>query len=140
MKNKNSKKDKKPKQLTGNVGLYYVSYELAKRGWNVLITTRNARGPDIIAYSQSGKIMHTIQVKALSRRNPTSVGSSSSSQKNFKMSKFVIICNNVYDANPQSFIAKTNQIKINKHGWIEPKDYEKFKDNWKIIGDGLDEF
>ena len=139
MADKNSKKDKKPNQLTGNAGLYYVSYELAKRGWNVLITSRNARGPDIIVYSQSGKTMHTIQVKALSKRNPTSVGQTESSQKNFKMSEFVIICNNVYDSSPQSFIAKTDQIRINRHGWIEPNDYEKFKDNWEIIGNGLDE-
>ena len=50
------------------------------------------------------------------------------------------VCHNVYDANPQSFITKSNQIKVNKHGWTEPKDYEKFKANWDIIGDGLDEF
>ena len=34
---------KKSNQIVGNVGLYYVCYELSKRGWNVLPTSRNAK-------------------------------------------------------------------------------------------------
>ena len=129
MKNKNSKKDKKPNQLTGNVGLYYVSYELAKRGWNVLTTSRNAKGPDIIIYSQSGKKTHGIQVKALSKWNHVNPGN----PENFRMSDFVIICINVY-SNPELYIAKPRQFTINKHGWINRNTYVKFKDNWKMSG------
>jgi len=29
------------KQIVGNTGLYYVCYELSKRGWNVMPTARN---------------------------------------------------------------------------------------------------
>lgn len=47
------KKNKLPKQVVGNVGLYYVCYELSKRGWNVLPTSRNAKGVDIIIYNQA---------------------------------------------------------------------------------------
>jgi hypothetical protein len=39
-------------QLVGNMGLYYICYELSKRGWNALPTSRNARGIDIVIYSQ----------------------------------------------------------------------------------------
>jgi hypothetical protein len=39
-------------QLVGNMGLYYICYELSKRGWNTLPTSRNARGIDIVIYSQ----------------------------------------------------------------------------------------
>jgi len=46
---------KYPKQVVGNAGLFYVSYELSKRGWNVLPTSRNTRGIDIIIFSQDGK-------------------------------------------------------------------------------------
>lgn len=119
---------KNPRQLTGNVGLYYVSYKLAKKGWNVMPTSRNAKGPDIIIYSQDGKTMYKIQVKALSKWDHVSA----SSKKNFLMSDFVIICTNVY-SDPEIFIAKTNQVTINKHGWINKKTYLKFKDNWNII-------
>jgi len=108
---------KNPRQLTGNIGLFYVAYELSTRGWNVLPTSRNAKGPDLIIYSQDGKVMYKIQVKALSKWDHVSA----SNKKNFLMSDFVIICTNVY-SKPEIFIAKTNQVTINKHGWINKKN------------------
>ena len=42
-------------QVTSNVGLYYVCYQLAKRGWNVMPTSRNARGVDIIIYNYDAR-------------------------------------------------------------------------------------
>lgn len=45
----------KSNQIVGNVGLFYVCYQLCKRGWNAMPTSRNARGIDIIIYSQGGK-------------------------------------------------------------------------------------
>ena len=35
-------------QLVGNVGLYHICYELSRLGWNVLPTSRNAGGIDLI--------------------------------------------------------------------------------------------
>lgn len=34
-------------QITGNIGLFYACYELSRKGWNVMPTSRNARGIDI---------------------------------------------------------------------------------------------
>ena len=34
-------------QVTGNAGLFFVSYRLSCLGWNVLLTSRNTRGVDI---------------------------------------------------------------------------------------------
>jgi len=127
---------KNPKQLTGNVGLYHVCYQLAKRGWNVLPTSRNARGPDLIIYSQNGKKTYKIQVKSLSKWNHIMPGA----KENFTMSDFVIICTNVYEEIPKLYIAKTGELykSTNKHGWINKKKYVKYRDNWKIIkGSGL---
>lgn len=59
---------KKSTQLTANIGLYYVCYQLSRRGWNVMPTARNARGIDIVAYKGSGKDFIGIQVKTLSGR------------------------------------------------------------------------
>src|SRR5437879_4158275 len=59
-------------QTVGNIGLYYVCYRLSLLGWNVMPTSRNARGVDIIAYSQDGSCKLTFQVKALSK--PTNAG------------------------------------------------------------------
>jgi transposase len=50
------------------VDVAIACYELSKRGWNVLPTSRNARGIDIVIYSQDAVRKYTIQVKALSKR------------------------------------------------------------------------
>jgi hypothetical protein len=65
----------KDNQIVGNMGLYHVCYELSRLGWNVLPTSRNTRGVDIVIYSQDSKRKHTIQVKTLSKRNPVPLGS-----------------------------------------------------------------
>src|SRR6266699_1436173 len=39
-------------QTIGNIGLYFVCYQLSRRGWNVMPTARNARGVDVLIYSQ----------------------------------------------------------------------------------------
>ena len=134
-----------PTQLTANVGLYYVSYELAKHGWNVLITSRNAKGPDMIIYSQSGKKKHTVQVKATTNKRQIPVGSNID---NFRMSDFVIMCVNVYKS-PELFLAKADKISVkitnakkgtsDKGYYINHEEYTKYKDNWEILGDGRDE-
>ena len=36
-----------PKQDVGNIGLYYVAYKLAQKGFRVFPTTRNAKGADM---------------------------------------------------------------------------------------------
>lgn len=62
---------KTDKQIIGNVGMFYVCYQLSLLGWNVMPTSRNAKGIDIIAYSPDGKNYLGIQVKTLS--NPVHV-------------------------------------------------------------------
>ena len=37
----------KDRQITGNVGLYFICYKLSRWGWNVLPTSRNARGIEL---------------------------------------------------------------------------------------------
>ena len=122
-------KKENPKQGTGNAGLFYVSYQLAKRGWNVLPTSRNSKGPDLFIYSQDGKKMYKIQVKALSKHNNINPGKMDS----WLMNDIVIICTDVYSKNPEIYIGKPKQFTVNKHGWIAKNTYTKFKDNWKII-------
>lgn len=41
-------------QVVGNIGMYYACYQLSRMGWNVMLTSRNAKGIDIIAYDRSG--------------------------------------------------------------------------------------
>ena len=103
----NAEKKKPPRQLVGNIGLYYVCYELSKRGWNVLPTSRNAKGVDIVIYNQDATTTHTIQIKALSKKDPVPLGNNLDNL----IAKYLIICRSVFDENPEIFIAEIDQIK-----------------------------
>ena len=127
-------------QLTGNIGLFYVSYVLSKRGWNCLPTTRNAKGPDLVIYSQDAKRSFTVQVKALTKKSPVPFGS-----KPTLISDFVFIVVNVLSEKPDLFIMSSKEVKRRLHRgekegkvsyWLQPKQYEDFKDKWKIIDEG----
>ena len=61
-------------QVTGNAGMYYLSYLLSRRKLNVMPTARNARGVDLIVYDTAGTKSIGIQVKTLSRYSPVPVG------------------------------------------------------------------
>ena len=124
-------------QLVGNIGLYYVCYELSRREWNAMPTSRNARGVDIVIYNQKGTESHTIQVKSLSKRNPAPFGST----LNTLIADYIFIVNNAFDT-PNIFIVDTSTAKPRIHEgikngkksyWFQPKDYEDFKDNWAIL-------
>jgi len=124
-------------QIVGDAGLYYISYELSKRGWNVLTTSRNAKGVDIIIYDQQGKETHTIQVKSLRKKNPVPFGTN----LNTLIAEYVFIVTDVLDE-PNIFIMdsiKTGTLvkKREKNGknsyWLEVKDYENFKNNWEVF-------
>src|SRR3990170_3975690 len=54
-------------QTVANIGLFYVCYCLSRRDWNVMPTALNARGVDILIYSQDAARTRTIQVKTLSK-------------------------------------------------------------------------
>lgn len=132
---------KRSNQLTGNVGLFYVCYLLSKRGWNCLPTTRNAKGPDLVIYSQDAKKFFTVQVKALSRKSPVPFGS-----KPQLISDFVFIVVNVFSKDPEIFIMTPEEVKMRLHKgekegkisyWLQPKEYESFKDRWEMIGEEL---
>ena len=140
MKAKND--DKKSAQLVGNTGLFYVCYELSKRGWNALPTSRNAKGIDIIAYSQDANRTRTIQVKSLSKRNPVPFGGADNLSL---IADFVIICRKVFEERPELFILTSTDVQkgahsaLGEHGkshWLECKDYESFRDKWSKIGHG----
>jgi hypothetical protein len=58
------------------------------------------------------------------------------------MADYIIICRGMFDK-PEVFIAGTDMIKSSIHKgiknekisyWLQPKNYEEFKDNWILIG------
>ena len=132
-------------QLTGNVGLYFACYKLSLLGWNVMPTARNARGVDIIAYSQDASRFVGVQVKTLSKRNPVPMGTSLDKV----MGDFWVIINKVASDTPSAFILLPQEVReLSKHGekdgrvsyWLQPREYEQdaFRERWERIGVGRD--
>lgn len=129
-------------QLTGNAGLYYCCYHLSLLGWNVMPTARNARGVDIIAYSQDASRKLAVQVKALSKRNPVPLGTTLDKV----MGDFWIIVIRV-TSSPSACIllpsevkelAARNEIDGRVSFWLQPTSYDQdnFKEKWDRIGRG----
>lgn len=54
-------------QMTGMIGTYLAAAELTQRGLVVSITSRNARGADLLAADQAYKKTWSIQVKTNSK-------------------------------------------------------------------------
>ena len=106
-------------------------------------TARNARGVDIIAYSQDATRKLAIQVKALSKRNPVPLGTSLEKV----MGDFWVIVNKVTSSAPSAFIMLPAEVKELAHCgekegrvsfWLQPTSYdqESFKEKWERIGHG----
>jgi len=131
------------KQVKGNIALYYTAYILSRHGWNVLPTSRNTRGVDIVIYSQDGTKMHTIQVKGLSEQNPVPFGPN---LNNLIAEFYVIVLLNELKSEPWTFVLKKENIieklvKNVKSGkvsyWLDDMKFlSEFKDKWDIIGYG----
>jgi len=111
-------------------------------GWNVMPTSRNARGIDIIAYSIDAERLLKVQVKALSKRNPVPIGANLEKV----MGDFWVIVTNVIQE-PCAFIMKPSEVKSEVHRgekegrisrWLQPSAYDKddFREKWDRIGRG----
>ena len=135
---------KRPPQIVGNIGLYWVCFKLSERGWNVMPTSRNARGIDIICFSMDGLQMLTVQVKSLSKRPPVPLGK----DLDRIMGNFWIIVNSLDTGNPQAYILfpdevrdkatrseKRTDVGTEVQFWLAPKDYavDEFKERWDRI-------
>jgi hypothetical protein len=123
-----------PNQIVGNIGLYYVCYLLSRQGWNVMPTSRNAIGVDILAYSKDGKRKVSIQVRSLSRRKAVSA-----KDKKKWIADYLVVVRDVFTDKPKIFVIIVKRLLknwkkiVNKYGWIGYKKYEKWDKDIKII-------
>ena len=131
-------------QTIGNIGLFYVCYELSLFGWNVMPTSRNAKGVDIMIFSQDASRKVSIQVKTLSKRNPVPLGKSLG---NF-VADYVVICVRNYPNEPVCYVMTSSEVKNLAHRgekngkvsyWLQSQAYEndEFKGSWGRIGHGV---
>ena len=69
-----------------------------------MLTSRNAKGVDIIIYNQDSTRKHTIQLKSLSKRSLVPLGKSKEI-----IADYLIICRNVFER-PEFFITTIKDI------------------------------
>ncbi len=132
---------KLPTQVVGNVGLYYVCYQLSLHGWNVMPTARNARGVDVVAYNEDGRAV-TIQVKALSTAGPRGAGINLGKTLDNLFADYMVVCLKAV-AQPECFVLTRDEVENmvvrNKTGkeayWLSLRKYAQpeFRDNWDRI-------
>jgi len=131
-------------QTVGNIGLFYVCYRLSLLGWNVMPTARNARGVDILIYSQDATRKHTVQVKTLSKGSPVPLSTSLT----HLFADFIVVCRHVIRETPECFVLTPKEVRDLAHRgenagkvsyWLQPRDYatDQFRDKWERIGVGL---
>lgn len=131
---------KHEQQIVGNIGMFYVCYRLSLLGWNVMPTSRNARGIDIIAYSPDGTHFKGVQVKALSKGSPVPLGGTLDKI----MGDVWIIVSNAISETPATFLMLPNEVKERAHRgekdgrvsfWLQPRDYnqDQFRNAWYRI-------
>ena len=130
-------------QIVGNIGLYYACYRLSRLGWNVMPTSRNTRGIDIVAHNRYRSHFVGVQVKTLSKRVPVPLGKN----LNNIMGDFWIVVNNVM-TEPRAFVLLPMEVKNLAHRgekdgriayWLQPASYdtEEFAEAWDRIGHSM---
>jgi hypothetical protein len=101
-------------------------------------TSRNARGVDVLVYSQDTKRKLALQIKALSKRNPVPLGKDMDC-----LGDFIVVCRGVSEEKPECFILAHSEIQggVRKGGksfFLKMKHYEQdhFREKWEKIGRG----
>jgi hypothetical protein len=106
-------------------------------------TARNARGVDVVIYTQDALRKHTIQVKALSKRSPVPLGG----RIERLFGDYFVICRNIVLEVPECFVLTPAEVRQLAHRgeksgitsyWLQPKQYEtnEFRERWDRIGQG----
>lgn len=122
--------------MTGNAGLNYAAWQLAKRGWHAMPTIRNARGSDLFVTNDDETIFFGVQSKALSKRAAVPLGKDGHELR----SEWWIITLGAMTDHPTCFILSNDDVRIrasvDKGGqggrWLEPSafDREEFREAW----------
>jgi hypothetical protein len=105
-------------QSVGNVGLYYFCYRLSRRGWNAMPTARNARGVDLLIYSQDAGTKYAVQVKALSKRDDVPLGT----HLRALFGDFLVVCRGTALDTPTCFVLTPEEVRQGAKPHVSKKD------------------
>ncbi|QND41842.1 hypothetical protein HB770_04170 [Rhizobium leguminosarum bv. viciae] len=133
--------DVKSSQVTGNAALHYAAWQLSRKGWNVMLTSRNAKGSDLFCSNDAETIVFGVQSKGLSKRAPVGLGTN---LINLRSDWWIITIHAKTDA-PVCFIMKLEEVKDlcyhsdptkSRDGtasiWLQPGAYDRpeFREAW----------
>ena len=107
-------------------------------------TSRNAKGVDILIFSQNASRKISIQIKTLSKRNPVPLGTRLDSL----IADYVVICVRNYPNEPVCYVMTPDEVKKLAHRgeknekvsyWLQPPVYENdlYRKKWERIGHGI---
>lgn len=107
-------------------------------------TARNARGVDIITYSDDASRFLGVQIKTLSKRNPVPLGQSLDKI----MGDWWVIIFRAASTEPSASIMTPSEVRERAHRgesegrvsyWLQPKEYDasQFVDAWDRMGFGV---
>ena len=126
--------DVRSSQATGNAALFYVAWQLSRKGWNVMPTARNAKGSDLLCANDDESVMFGVQSKGLSKRAPVGLGSDLGKLR----SRWWIITINTKTDTPTCYIMTLDEVRNlcfhsdparSKTGamsyWLQPKQYDQ---------------
>jgi hypothetical protein len=130
-------------QMTGMLGVYLTAAELTHRGLIVSITSRNAKGADLLAVDQSYKTTWSIQVKT--NRKPAGFWLLGKSYKEEVAKKHIYIFLNLrgngrpdYYVVPSWHVAKYGTTTPERSGgsiWYSywRKHATRYHENWSVF-------
>lgn len=128
------------KQITGMRGVFLVAAELARRGFTVSLTSRNAKGADLLVADHACSRAYSVEVKTNSTRASFWLLSKGAEDVTAP-SHFYILVNLHEDLNaveyyivPSRFLADNIKVEPTPKGiWYsihKKAGLERFKDNW----------
>ena len=127
------------KHITGNAALHYVAWQLSRRGWHVMATTRNARGSDMFIVSSDETVSYGVQSKAQSGRNDVGLGENLDKLQ----SEWWIITHEAKSDSPTCYILRKQEVRdlsVRDRGgkrkyWLKPTAFQqdKFREAWHRI-------
>jgi hypothetical protein len=129
-------------QMTGMLGTYLAAAELTRNGLVVSITSRNARGADLLVADQDYKRTWSIQVKT--NRKPASSWLLSKDYTELSSDKHIYLFLNLRDVRPDYYVVPsrvvsklgtTSPVRSGGSVWHEfsRRNAEPYKDKWLIF-------
>jgi hypothetical protein len=131
-----------PTALIGMRGVYSVAAELARRGFVVSPTSRNAAGADLLVTDRRCRRAWSVQVKTTGRRHPASYCLVGSHAKDFASDTHVYIFVSYNDEKPNFLVVPSCTVAKKAQllgGWLVfyRKDVEYRPDDpegWRVFG------